>query len=106
MHAAYDEQAAPFTVARVFRDGAGMVRTAELAAADGARFHVTRRREDAPWVLSWADPGDTVHDVWAWPERYGMVRWYCPGHGGGVCQYGACDEIRYTLPVDVTGFAG
>jgi hypothetical protein len=91
------------SVTRVWRDGAGLVRTVELTAADGARFSVTRRREGAPWVLSWADPGDAVHDVWAHPERYGMTRWYCPGHGGGVCQYGACDEIRYTRVMPAFG---
>ena len=43
---------------------------------------------DRGWI-SWAEP-----DVWERPEAHGLYRYYCPGHNGHVCYYGACDEIR------------
>ena len=91
-------------ITQVWRYESGGVSAVTMAAEDGARFTVQLRQRDgrAVWVLSWAShPSDRGGDVWAHPEPYGFERWYCPGHNGGACQYGACDEIRYTLPVDI-----
>lgn len=77
-------------VTRVWRTGGGPY-AVDMVAVDGHRFTVHLARGN----ISWAEP-----EVWAYPERYGITRYYCPGHGGAVCQYGACDENRYlgTLP--------
>ena len=93
-------------IVKVWRNQSGAVYAASMRAADGARFDVqqVQRRGAAMWVLSWANHPDEGPCAWEHPERYGFERWYCPGHGGGVCQYGACDEIRYTGPVDVAGY--
>lgn len=49
---------------------------------------VTVRLRDGS--LSWA-----TRDVWARPELYNLERYFCPGHDGQACQYGACDGIRF-----------
>jgi hypothetical protein len=71
-------------VTRVWRDGLPWQHAVRIQAGDGA---YTARISDG--ALSWAEP-----HVWADPAAYGLERVYCPGHGGGVCQYGACDYIR------------
>ena len=69
----------------VYRLGNGQPYAVRLAMSDGnaATVHL------GDGHVSWADP-----DVWAYPERYGLERWYCPGHNGRPCYYGACDMIR------------
>jgi len=71
-------------ILKVYRDQAGNPR-AVTARNNGGEFTVNFTRG---WV-SWAEP-----DVWAFPERFGLTRYTCPGHNGHVCYYGACDEIR------------
>jgi hypothetical protein len=71
---------------QTYRNSAGQVRAVTMQADDGAAFTVSLPRQ----AVSGADP-----EVWADPEAYGLERYYCPGHGGGACEYGAHDEIRY-----------
>lgn len=86
-----DAPDASMVVREVYRQGDGTVRAAEIVSAAGGRLTVQLGRGQ----VSWADA-----EVWAHPERHGLERYTCPGHGGAVCQYGACDEIRLT---DVDG---
>jgi hypothetical protein len=92
-------------IVKVWRTGTGAVQSVDMTAADGARWNVRHclSADGMVWVLSWSDVG-SERNAWAHPELYGFERWYCPGHGGTACQYGACDEIRYTGPVDVAAF--
>jgi hypothetical protein len=87
-----DAPGARLTVLEVFRTGDHQPYAALCVSPAGGRFtaHLDRGQ------VSWAD-----HEVWAHPQRHGLGRWHCPGHGGAVCQYGACDEIRIT---DAEGF--
>lgn len=78
-------------VVKTYRSGSGAVDAVTLRAADGAEFTVRLSRRQ----VSGAD-----ERVWAHPERYGIDRWYCPGHGpSGICPYGMHDENRYTGPI-------
>ena len=79
-------------VVTTYRSASGQVSGFRLRAPDGAGLTVSLRHGRA--VLSGADP-----DVWAYPERYSCERYFCPGHNGHVCYYGADDEIRYTGPL-------
>ena len=75
---------AAYEVTRLWR-ASGKYHGADVTSPAGGRFTAYFARGQ----VMWAEP-----DVWAFPERHGLVRYYCPGHGGAVCQYGACDEIR------------
>lgn len=84
-------------VTEVYRRANGTVSALEIAAPDGARFLIDTVNRGLSWRLRW---GSREPDVWANPERYGFLRWFCPGHGRtGICQYGEHDEIRYTLEI-------
>ena len=76
-------------VTKEYADGSGQVRTVEITAGDGKRFHVVLTRG---WI-QWADL-----EVWDEPAKYGLTRYTCPGHNGHVCYYGMCDEIRFGEP--------
>ena len=86
-----DAPDASIVVREVWRQGDGAVYAADVTSPAGGRYtaHLDRGQ------VSWADA-----EVWAHPERHGLERYFCPGHGGAACQYGACDEIRLT---DVDG---
>ena len=75
------------TVTKVWRQGLPRQHAASVTSAAGGKFTAGLERG----TVSWAEP-----DVWAFPECHGLHCYYCPGHNGGVCQYGACDEIRVT----------
>lgn len=76
----------------VYRNGAGEISAVTVSTPEGDGFTV--RMSDR--MLSWATP-----DVWAFPNAFGCERYTCPGHNGAVCQYGACDGIRFTGPINV-----
>ncbi len=78
------DHAGEVIITRVWRDGADWQHAVDVTTA-GGRYHA--RISDG--AVSWAD----AH-VWADPGAYGLERVTCPGHGGAVCQYGACDYIR------------
>ena len=82
-------------VTRVYRSGLPSQHAVTVRYADGSGCTVTI----AGGRVSWADPA-----VWADPGAYMLAPWYCPGHNGGVCQYGACDYIAWTGP-DLTVMA-
>jgi hypothetical protein len=73
-------------VTREWKTSGGSIYALQLTATDGKRFTVNLGRA---WI-SWADL-----EVWEDPAKYGLTRYYCPGHNGHVCYYGACDEIRF-----------
>lgn len=77
------------SVDRVYRSGLPSQHAVKVRYSDGlgATVTITNGR------VSWADL-----DVWSDPGAYQLAPWYCPGHNGGVCQYGACDYIRWTGP--------
>ena len=75
------------TVTKVWRQGLPRQHAVSVTSAAGGKFTANLERG----TVSWAEP-----DVWAFPGCHGLERYYCPGHGGGVCQYGACDEVRVT----------
>lgn len=77
------------TVTRVYRSGLPAQHAVKVQFSDGNGCTVTI----ANGRVSWADAG-----VWSDPGAYMLAPWYCPGHNGGVCQYGACDYIRWTGP--------
>ena len=74
-------------VTREWLNGHRKIYAVQVTAGDGKRFDVNL---DRGWI-SWADL-----EVWEEPAKYGLVRWYCPGHGKSrVCPYGAHDETRF-----------
>ena len=79
------QDTAAMTVAAVYRQGLPRQHAARVTSPAGGQF--TARLDTG--TVSWAEP-----DVWAFPEKHGLYRYYCPGHNGGVCQYGMCDETR------------
>ena len=84
-------------VTEVYRRANGQVSALEITAPDDARFMIDTVNRGLSWRLRW---GSREPDVWANPERYGFLRWFCPGHGRpGICQYGEHDEIRYSLEI-------
>ena len=72
-------------VTRVWHNSAGEVYAVNVEPAAGEGYTAALARGQ----VSWATP-----DVWAYPQRFGLTRYTCPGHGGHVCYYGMCDEIR------------
>lgn len=90
-----DHTAAPaVAVLQVWRSGLVSQHAVKVQAGDGAYTATISTGR-----VSWADG-----HVWADPAAYGLERVYCPGHGGGVCQYGACDYIR-PAGLDLAGMA-
>lgn len=75
-----------------YADSSGKRYAAEVTFPDGSRCTVRLGRRQ----VSWADPQVWEHGN---QERYQLVSYYCPGHGGHPCQYGMCDEVRYTGPL-------
>jgi hypothetical protein len=80
-----DVAVATMTATTVYRQGLPRQHAARVTSPAGGQF--TARLDVG--TVSWAEP-----DVWAFPEKHGLYRYYCPGHNGGVCQYGMCDETR------------
>jgi hypothetical protein len=78
------------TAERQYRNRAGVVYAVALRLEGGQGITVN----PATRAVSAADP-----EVWAAPEKFGLVRWFCPGHLGAPCQYGMHDEVRYAGPV-------
>ena len=79
------QDTATMTVTTVYRQGLPGQHAARVTSPAGGQFTANLERG----TVSWAEP-----DVWAFPEKHGLYRYYCPGHNGGVCQYGMCDETR------------
>lgn len=72
-------------VITVYREGLPQQHAARVRSDAGGEFTANLDRGS----VSWAEP-----DVWAFPQEHGLYRFTCPGHGGQVCFYGVCDEIR------------
>ena len=75
------------TITRVWRQGLPRQHAVSVTSPAGGKYTANLERGG----ISWAEP-----DVWAFPEKHGLYRYYCPGHNGQVCFYGMCDETRVT----------